>query len=367
MSELRKVKFLNLAVYAEHLWYEKEVVQGVLKSGKFILGDNVLEFERNFADYCGAKYCIGVGNGFDALQIILRSIGVGNGDRVLVPSNAPLPVYMSVSALGAEPIPIEPYTYGHVLDPLWLSNSFTIKTRFKNTKAMIAVHLYGLVAPIDALKGVCEGLPIIEDCCQAHGSRMNGVHVGNAGIAGAFSFYPTKNLGAYGDGGAIITNDDKIADAAYDIREYGKGKRVGINSRLDELQAALLISHLQRLEQGNEDRTMKAVLYFEGLKDLDLVDLPAVIEGSHPSWHQFVIVTEKRDALKSFLEKNGVETMIHYPTPAWRMPVYGQHWAFPISDWQSRHILSLPIGRGVTIEDVEYVCDKIRTFHGENV
>lgn len=364
MSEQRTVKFLDLS---ETIVENIKTIGGVMKSGKFILSENVLEFERNFAEYCGAEYCIGVGNGFDALQIILRSIGVGNGDRVLVPSNAPLPVYMSVSALGAEPIPVEPYTYGHVLDPVWLHKSFTIKTRFKNTKAMIAVHLYGLVAPIDALKGVCEGLPIIEDCCQAHGSFINGVHVGNAGIAGAFSFYPTKNLGAYGDGGAIITNDDKIAEAAYDIREYGKGKRVGINSRLDELQAALLITRLDDLDAEIGRRISKATVYVELLKDLDSVDLPMPMGGSRPSWHQFVIITEKRDALKSFLEKQGIETMIHYPVPAWRMPAYGKHWAFPISDWQSRHVLSLPIGRGVTIEDVVYVCEKIRTFHGENV
>lgn len=361
----KPIKFLDLVPDPENANYDAVTFKTVVKSGRYILDGMVEEFERRFAEYNGVKHCVGVGNGFDALQVILRCIGIGNGDHILIPANAPLPVWMAVTIIGAKPIPCEPSMYSYGIDPLPLvqSNAFGPKSKIK---AILAVHLYGLVAPVDFLKEICNGIPIIEDCCQAHGAELaSGAKVGSFGVAGAFSFYPTKNMSAYGDGGAITTNDDSLAEAAREIREYGKGKRVGINSRLDELHAALLVRQLIDLNHENGYRRAKAMIYNDILAGVDDVLLPVILTDSNPVWHQFVIQVDNRDELRDHLFKNGVETMVHYPTPVSEMPLYKGAARYRIALYQSQHVLSLPIGRGVTMEDVHRTCDIIKRFYGK--
>jgi dTDP-4-amino-4,6-dideoxygalactose transaminase len=327
--------------------------RNVLLSGQYILGDCVKAFESAWARYCGTEYCAGVGNGFDALQLILRAYGIGKGDEVIVPSNAPIPVWMAVVVTGATVVPCEPHH--RTMNIYRGSMKFTDKT-----KALILVHLYGNPAVVNR-RSIPEHIKIIEDACQAHGASFSDKKCGNMGDAAAFSFYPTKNLGTYGDGGAVTTNDEKLDQKIRELRFYG-GRDVGVNSRLDELHAAFLLTKLDSLDEYNKKRFEHAEIYFDRLWGVNGLWLPWITPGVTPCWHQFVIQTHNRDGLKGFLRSKGVETMVHYPNPSHRYGIFKGKYELPISDKLSKRVLSLPIGPHLENNDIEYVADKIVEF-----
>lgn len=331
----------------------------VMRSGNYILGNEVEAFEHEFAEYIGVKHCIGVGNGFDALQIALSSVGIGSpAENVLVPANAPLPTWMAVTQARATAVGIEPDEDDMVIRRIPKNSSY------ERLRAVIPVHLYGIPVDVAELRGNLSYIYFIEDCAQAHGATVDGKKVGSLGNAGCWSFYPTKNLGCFGDGGAITTNEEAIALACKDIRQYGAGKLRGVNSRLDELQAAFLRVRLKYLDEENAYRQEVANWYFELLPDLyasGYITLPPTVGCV---FHQFVIQAKDRDGLRKHLDKSNIETRIHYPTPPYMMEYYGYGYgrSYPVTDRLSKSVLSLPIDN-VTLEQVEYVCQSIREFY----
>ena len=344
-----KVPFLDLQPMHLELQSELEAAfQRVLASGSYILGPEVEAFEAEFAAYCGARYCVGVGNGLDALQLILRGYGIGAGDEVIVPANTFIATWLAVSHAGAKPVPVEPLAATFNLDPQRIAAAITPRT-----KAIMAVHLYGQPADMDAINAVARqhGLKVIEDAAQAHGARYKGRRAGNLGNAAGFSFYPGKNLGALGDGGAITTNDAQLADQLRALRNYGSRTKYhhelkGFNSRLDELQAALLRVKLRHLDAWNAARQQLALAYLDGLAASGLV-LPVVPPWASPVWHLFVVRTARRDALQQHLAQAGIGTLVHYPIPPHLQPAYAdagfQSGDFPIAEQLHREVLSLPM------------------------
>lgn len=340
-----------------------------MESGRYILGPEVDSFEREFAAYCGASHCLGVGNGLDALVLILRGYGIGTGDEVIVPSNTFIATWLAVSMTGARPVPVEPDPATFNLDPARIENSVTPRTR-----AIIAVHLYGLPADMGGINEVARmrRLKVIEDAAQAHGACYLGRRAGGLGDAAAFSFYPAKNLGAFGDGGAVVTDDVQLADRIAAQRNYGSRTRYehesqGGNSRLDEVQAALLRVRLRLLDEWNERRRACARLYLSLLAGLPLT-LPLEPAGTKHVWHLFVVRTPRREALQRFLEARGVGTHIHYPHPPHLQPAYRELGigvgALPVSERMHQEVLSLPIGPHLREEDVRYVAGAIVEFLG---
>lgn len=339
----------------------------VIASGCYILGPEVNAFEEEFSAYCEAKYCIGVANGLDALHLIVRAFGIGPGDEVLVPANTYIATWLAVSHAGAVPIPVEPYENTCNLDPAMIEQAITVRT-----KAIIVVHLYGQSADMDTINSVARkhGLKVIEDCAQAHGARYKGRRVGSLGDAAGFSFYPGKNLGAIGDGGAVTTNDPAIAQRIRDLRNYGscikyRNEVIGFNSRLDELQAALLRVKLARLDEWNERRRKIAVRYMRKLANRPGLLLPVVPEWAEPVWHLFVIRNVYRDALQETLSNAGIITVIHYPIPPHLQPVYTKmgyvRGQFPIAERLALQVLSLPIGPQLDDHDVDAVIAALNT------
>ncbi|MES2151912.1 MAG: DegT/DnrJ/EryC1/StrS family aminotransferase [Pseudomonadota bacterium] len=337
----------------------------VLHSGSYILGAEVESFERQFARYCETGHCVGVANGLDAIFLILKAYGIGPGDEVLVPSNTYIATWLAVSHCGALPVPVEPDPATYNLDPYKMEAAITART-----KAVIPVHLYGQPADMDPILDLARrhGLKVIEDAAQAHGARYRGRRAGSLGDAAAFSFYPGKNLGALGDGGAITTNDAKLADA---VRVYGNyGSRVkyhnevlGFNSRLDELQAALLSVKLPGLDEGNVRRRAIAARYAERLAGIPGVVLPQVPAWAEPVWHVYVIRHPERDALAARLARAGVGTVIHYPVPPHRQPAYEAAFgaaSLPLSEAIHREVLSLPMGPMMSLEQADQVAQLIR-------
>ena len=321
----------------------------VLDSGWYVLGQEVSRFEQEYADHCQAKHCVGVANGLDALVLVLRAMGIGPGDEVIVPSNTYIATWLAVSHVGATPVPVEPDERSYNIDPARIAAAITPRTR-----AIIPVHLYGQpadMAPILALAKQ-HGLRVLEDGAQAHAARYNGQRLGAHGDAVAWSFYPGKNLGALGDGGAVTTDDEALAQRIRVLRNYGSQLKyhnevIGYNSRLDELQAALLRAKLPLLERGNQHRAAIAQRYLAAFAGLDLV-LPAVPAFAEPVWHLFVVRHKQRDALAKKLGEAGIGTMIHYPVaphlqPAYALLGWGQG-SFPISEAMHAEVLSLPIG-----------------------
>jgi dTDP-4-amino-4,6-dideoxygalactose transaminase len=328
----------------------------VLDSGWYILGEEVEAFEAEFAAYCEAEHCVGVGNGLDALHLILRACGVGAGDEVIVPSNTYIATWLSVTYSGARPVPVEPDDQTYNLDPGKIEAAIT-----PATKAIMPVHLYGQPADMDAINGIADryGLKVIEDAAQAHGARYRGRRVGGLGTAAGFSFYPGKNLGALGDGGAIVTNDAILAQKLRVLRNYGSRVKYhnevrGFNSRLDELQAALLRVKLPMLDEWNARRRVVATRYKECLASSGLV-LPTVPEWAEPVWHLFVVRHRDRNILQEGLQDAGIGTMIHYPVPPHLQPAYEDlGWckgSFPLSEAIHREVLSLPMGAHVKNEE----------------
>jgi dTDP-4-amino-4,6-dideoxygalactose transaminase len=361
------IKFLDLkSVNAQHRNKLISAFQRVLDSGQYILGEQVTLFEENFAQYCGVKKCIGVGNGLDALSLIMRGYGIGSGDEVLVPSNTYIASWLSVSQCGASVVPVEPISATYNINPDLIEAKIT-----KNTKAIMVVHLYGQPVDMYPIKLIAQkyGLKIIEDAAQAHGATYNGIKVGNLGDAAAFSFYPGKNLGGLGDGGAVTTNDLDLAERISFLRNYGsKIKYVneyqGVNSRLDELQAAFLIEKLKFLDAENFSRSKIATQYIDGLQSNDNIALPNVISKADPVWHLFVIRCQKRDALAKYLANNNIETLIHYPIApdnqkAYKETTFAEQ---PISHELHKTVLSLPISPILPQEDVIEIINKVNQF-----
>jgi dTDP-4-amino-4,6-dideoxygalactose transaminase len=363
-----EIPFLNVkAIHAEIGEELDEAARRVMESGRFILGDEVELFEREFADYTGARNCIGVGNGLEALHLIMRGVGIGPGHEVIVPANTYIATWLAVSFAGATPIPVEPLEKTYNLDPGKIEAAITPRTR-----AIIPVHLYGQPADMDPIKEIAgrHNLMVIEDAAQAHGARYKGRNAGHLGHAAGWSFYPGKNLGALGDGGAITTDDDRLAEQMRKLRNYGSKDKYhnlakGFNSRLDELQAAFLRVKLKHLDEWNSRRVRLAAQYHEVLKGMDLV-LPFVPAETEPVWHIFAILTDRREQLQEYLRINGIGTLIHYPVPPHLQPAYQEldlrPGNFPITERIHHQELSLPMGPHLTPLELQRVVDGIGSF-----
>lgn len=342
--------------------------QRVMDSASFIMGPEVDAFESEFAQYCGVKYCIGVGSGLDALHLLLRAYGIRAGDEVLVPSNTFIATWLAVSQCGAVPVPIEPRAATYNIDPDALLAAITPKTR-----AIIPVHLYGQPADMDAINLIAQrrGLIVIEDAAQAQGATYKQRRVGSLGHAAATSFYPAKNLGALGDAGAVLTNDPTISDKVRLLRNYGsqvkyRHEEQGYNSRLDEMQAAFLRVKLARLDDWNARRRMLAGQYTMQLQDLDL-GLPGVLERAESVWHLYVVRSRQRDALRMHLERCGISTLIHYPVPPHRQTCYAEfsRHSLPIAEALANEVVSLPLSPCMTEEEFALVVGTLRSFRGK--
>lgn len=360
------VPFLNLAAPYEELRSGiDEAVQRVLSGGWYLLGGELRAFEEEYAAFCGARECIGVGNGLDALHLILRAMEIGPGDEVIVPSNTFIASWLAVSQTGATPVPVEPDPRTYNLDPARIEAAVTGRTR-----AVMAVHLYGQPADMDPIAEVAarHGLRVVEDAAQAQGARYRGRRAGALGDAAAWSFYPGKNLGALGDAGAVTTDDPELAERIRVLRNYGSRVKYvhevpGVNSRLDEMQAAVLRVKLGRLDEWNARRRAIAEVYDAALDGCGAV-LPHVPEWAEPVWHLYVVRTPRRDELQRSLAEQGIGTLVHYPTPphlqgAYRSLGMGPG-AFPLSEQIHREVLSLPIGPHLAVEDARFVADAVR-------
>jgi dTDP-4-amino-4,6-dideoxygalactose transaminase len=339
----------------------------VMDAGRFILGREVEAFEAEFAAYCGVRYCVAVGNGLDALHLSLRALDVEPGDEVIVPSNTFIGTWLGVTFAGATPVAVEPDPATFNLDPARLEAAITPRT-----KAIMPVHLYGQPADMDPIRAVARrhGLRVIEDAAQAHGARYRGRRAGALGDCGCFSFYPGKNLGCFGDGGAVTTDDAALADRIGRLRNYGSRQKYhhdlpGVNSRLDELQAAFLRVKLQHLEAWNWRRSGLARAYGEGLAGIRGVTAPAVTSGADPAWHLYVVRHPRRDELLGHLAAAGIGAQVHYPVPPHRTLAYAADWwgrDLQVADQLAGEVLSLPIGPHASVDDVMTVCDMVRRF-----
>lgn len=340
------IPFLDLKAANAGMQPQIEVaLKRVARSGRFILGPEVEAFESEWAAYCGAKHCIGVGNGLDALQLILMALGIGAGDEVIVPANTYIATWLAVTHAGAVPVPVEPDPWTYNIDPKRIEAAITPRTA-----AIMPVHLYGLPADMETIGTIAQknGLAVIEDSAQAHGAKHP-----KRGDAAGYSFYPTKNLGALGDAGAVTTDDHSLANRLRHLRHYGRLHTVrdtahavkGRNSRMDEIQAAVLRAKLPNLDALNEQRAERADIYQQHL--FKLLALPSL--AWRHTWHQYVIRTAQRDHLQARLAKQrGIETHVHYPVPPHLEPAYADlgygPGAFPIAEELAREVLSLPIG-----------------------
>ncbi|MEK9781001.1 MAG: DegT/DnrJ/EryC1/StrS family aminotransferase [Gammaproteobacteria bacterium] len=361
-----KVPFLDLK--ATYLQIQDELEEAILnstRSGQYIGGEVVESFEKNFSNYVSSKYCIGVGNGLDALILSLKILDIGKGDEIIVPANTFIATWLAVSHCGAVPVPVEPDNFTYNIDVKLIESKIT-----KKTKAIIPVHLYGQSADLDEILKLAKkhNLYVIEDAAQAHGSEYKNKRIGGHGDMVAWSFYPGKNLCAVGDGGAITTNNKDFADKLRRYRNYGSSKRykhddLGLNSRLDPVQASVLDVKLKYLDSWNNRRQLIADKYNNDLKGLNLI-LPFVKEHNKSVWHLYCIRTKKRNGLRSKLNLLGIDTLIHYPTPphmqrAYKYLSYKED-DFPISKSMSSELISLPIGPSLSDEHLEYIISSIK-------
>lgn len=338
----------------------------VLRSGWYILGSEVAAFEEEFAAYTGSGYCVGLANGLDALWLAFRVLGIGRGDEVIVQANTYIASVMGITINGATPVFVEPDEF-YNMDAEKIEEKITEKTR-----AILVVHLYGQASNMEKIVELCRkyDLRLVEDCAQSHGARAGGKMTGTFGDIGCFSFYPSKNLGAFGDAGAIVTDDEEIARAMKMYRNYGSEKRyynkvVGANSRLDELQAAMLRVRLTHLGELTAERREIAARYTRELNNSKLI-LPAVREGVTHVWHQYVVRTERRDELIAYLDERGIGTIIHYPVPphlaeAYEYLGYGKG-AFEITEAYADTVLSIPMYNGMTQEEQTRVIECLNAF-----
>lgn len=339
----------------------------VYEKNWFIQGPEVEQFEEEFAAYCGAKYCVGVGNGLDALFLPLKAYGIGRGDEVIVPSNTYIATALAVSYTGATPVFVEPDMETYNIDPAKLEEKITDKTR-----AIMAVHLYGQPAAMQEIRAVAgrHGLKVIEDSAQAHGATYQGKHTGSLGDGAGFSFYPGKNLGALGDAGAFVTDDKELADKVRALGNYGSDYKYhhiyqGNNSRLDELQAAFLRIKLRNLDRWNARRVEIAGLYDQGIHNPQ-VKLPSVAPGCTHVYHIYAVRCDRRDELEAWLNEHGIGTNKHYPIPMHMQGAYRElgipEGALPLAEEISATELSIPMYYGMTEEEIAYVIETINTF-----
>lgn len=354
-----KIPFLDLK--PSHDEIEDELIaamKSVLASGSFIMGTELNAFESEFSKYCEVDHCVGVGNGLEALHLLLRAYDIGPGNEVLVPSNTFIATWLAVTQTGATPVPIEPDIGTHNIDPARLEAAITSRTR-----AIIPVHLYGQPADMDPINQIAEkhGLIVIEDAAQAQGARYKGQRAGSLGHAAATSFYPGKNLGGLGDGGAVLTSDKAIAEKVRQLRNYGSSVKyqhdvLGYNSRLDELQAAILRVKLRKLDEWNDHRRKLARTYSEKLRNTEFV-LPEIPAFADPVWHLYVVRTEQRTQLQAQLADKGIGTIVHYPTPPHRQVCYaGNKWSeLPICELLADQVLSLPIYPSMSEKHLDFV------------
>ena len=340
-------------------------VARVVASGWYVGGPEVEAFETAWASHCGANHCVGVGNGLDALHLALKALGIGPGDEVIVASNGFIATLLGVSMVGATPVLVEPDPATHNLDPARIEAAITPRTR-----AILPTHLYGQPADLDAIRAIADahGLKLIDDAAQAHGSRYKGKVIGGLADVSCWSFYPSKNLGALGDGGAVTTNDPDLANRIRALGHYGSAVRYvnderGVNSRLDPIQAAVLGLKLERLDEWNDRRRAIAAFYTEALAGTGLT-LPHVPGWAEPVWHLYVVQSTDRDRLAARLGEAGVQTLIHYPIPPHRQRAYADlghgEGSFPIAERLANSVLSLPIGPHLAMEDAERVAEAVR-------
>ena len=361
------IPFLDMkSVYGELKAELDAAYARVMESGWYVLGKEVEAFEGEYAAFCGTRHCIGVGNGLEALELILRAWNIGPGDEVIVPSNTYIATWLAVSAVGARVVPVEPTPAGPNIDPERLAAAITPRTR-----AIMPVHLYGEPADMDAIMALAtkHGLKVVEDVAQAQGSRVRGRRAGSLGQAGAHSFFPTKNIGAFGDGGAVTTDDPAVADRLRALRNYGsKVKYVnierGFNSRLDELQAAFLRVKLRHLDRWNEARRAVAARYDDKLAGIPGLGLPRVPQWAEPVWHLYVVRTARRAELMQALEKAGIGALIHYPIPPHLQEAYADlglsRGAFPLAEGLAETVLSLPMGPHLKPDAIDTVAGVVR-------
>lgn len=356
---------LDKGFYLYQEEFEKKALE-VLRSGWYVLGKEVSSFEEEFAAYTGAKYCVGLASGLDALWIAFRVLGIGTGDEVIVQGNTYIASVMGITINGATPIFVEPDEFYNI-DASRIEEKITEKT-----KAILVVHLYGQASNMEPIMEIARkhNLRVVEDCAQSHGACFNGQMTGTFGDIGCFSFYPSKNLGAFGDAGAIVTNDAKIADDVRVFRNYGSEKRyynrvVGTNSRLDELQAGLLRVRLSHIKELEEDKRRICLRYLKELKN-DNIELPQIRENATHIWHQFVIKTERRQELIDYLNEKEIGTIIHYPIPPHLSEAYQYlqipKGSLPITERYAETVLSIPLYNGMTQEEQTYVIEAINQF-----
>lgn len=356
---------LDRAFYMHQEEYEAKALE-VLRSGWYILGNEVKNFEEEFAQYTGAKYCVGLASGLDALWLAFRILGIGQGDEVIVQANTYIASVMGITINGATPIFVEPDKFNNI-DADKIEEKIT-----PNTKAILVVHLYGQASNMDKIMEIKNkyNLKLVEDCAQSHGAYFNGKMTGTFGEIGCFSFYPSKNLGAFGDAGAIVTNDDKIASDFKMYRNYGSEKRyynkvIGANSRLDELQAGLLRVRLTHLNELVKEKEFICNRYLAEIKN-QYITLPEIRSGATHIWHQFVIHCKYRDKLMEHFKSNGIGTIIHYPIPPHLSEAYSYLGYtvgdFPITEQYANEVLSLPLYNGMTNEEINEVIRVINNF-----
>lgn len=345
-----------------------EAIERVVRSGLYIRGDETEAFEREFAAFTDAKHAVGVGNGLDAIALALQALGIGPGDEVIVPSNTYIATWIAVTHTGARPIGVEPIIGQWNLDPARVADAITPRTR-----AIVPVHLFGQPADLEELLAVAikHQLVVVEDAAQAHGARYNGRRMGAHGHAVAWSFYPGKNLGALGDGGAVTTDDPDVAARVRSLGNYGSSQKyvnelLGANSRLDEIQSAVLRIKLQHLDRWNARRRTIAQRYAEGLVDVTGLRLPSVAPGREHVWHLYVVDHASRDQLQKHLGARGVQTLVHYPIPPHLSGAFAPlglaEGTFPIAERAAQTHLSLPIGPHLSDDDVNRVIDACRSF-----
>lgn len=362
--------------YLRHREEIDDAVRRVLESGWYILGQEVTAFEGEFANWCGAKHCVGVANGTDAIIVGLRALGIGEGDAVFTVSHTAVATVAAIELVGATPVLVDIEPDNFTIDPKKLEAAIQ-EQRKKGTavpKAVVGVHIYGNLFDVEAIKKICsrENLKLIEDCAQAHGATLNGRRVGTLADLATFSFYPTKNLGAFGDGGALVTNDDAVAQAAAAIRQYGWHERYlsdvpGMNSRLDELQAAILRVRLKYLDGEIANRRHVAALYDEALSNV--VVTPSVRDGAQHAYHLYVIRTLNRASVASRLKDDGVATAIHYPVPIHLQKAYLGRIALnpgglPETERAAAEVLSLPMHPFLGDAEIENVAKAVRAAVG---
>lgn len=367
------IPYLNLKAIHEPIRKElDEVYQKVMDSSRYIMGSYLERFEHAFAEFCGAKYCIGVGNGLDALRIILQALGIGAGDEVIVCANTFIASVLAITYVGAEPVFIDAKQASYTMDTSQIEAKITSKT-----KAIMAVHIYGRTADMDKINEIAVKykLKVIEDAAQAHGARFQGKRTGNLGDAAGFSFYPGKNLGALGDGGAVVTNDKELAEKMRAISNYGSREKyyhryLGCNSRLDELQAGFLSVKLQHLEKWNKERIRIAAIYNEKIRNSRLV-LPGEdsLYQERNVFHIYPILCETRDDFQKYLENNGIGTNVHYPIPIPKQEAYCRYKEIareiPNTNQICAQEISIPLYPGLTEGEIEKIVEVINEYKGE--